>query len=204
MYTGIVQGCLPVVTLARKEGLCTFSVEFPDTLLMGLETGASVAVNGVCFTVTGIKGRAVTFDAIKETLELSNIHLLEVGSLVNIERSARADAEVGGHLLSGHVAGTARLASIEESENNSRLTFEGNTSWLRFVFEKGYLAINGASLTVAALDRANNRFAVNLIPETLARTNFSTLGEGNLVNIEIDAQARIIVETVERIMAERF
>lgn len=204
MYTGIVQACLSVKALDRKEGLFTFSLEFPPELLLDLVTGASVAINGVCFTATRIDGADVTFDAIRETLALSNIRLIEPGSRVNIERSARADAEIGGHVLSGHVIGTATVADVAETPNNRRLTFEGDPTWLKYVFEKGFLAINGCSLTVAAVDRYANRFAVNLIPETLARTNFDELATGDLVNIEVESQTQVIVETVERVMAERF
>lgn len=204
MYTGIVQACVPIQSVDKKEGLYTFSVSLPGELGSDLETGASVAVNGVCFTVTRLDEDRVWFDAIAETLALSNIRLIETGTLVNIERSALPDAEVGGHILSGHVVGTAEVVAVDESANNRRLSFQVDSDWLKFVFEKGFLAVNGCSLTVAALDRTAGRFAINLIPETLARTNFAGLSAGDLVNIEIDSQTRVIVETVERIMAERF
>ncbi len=204
MYTGIVQARLPVTSLVRHEGLYQFAVELPKTLLANLETGASVSVNGVCFTVTRIDNAAVYFDAISETLALSNIRLIEQGTVVNIERSATANAEIGGHVLSGHVVGTAEVIEVLISENNCRMRFKGKDEWLRFVFEKGFLAINGASLTVAELDRDSGQFAVNLIPETLSRTNFSQMKAGDLVNIEVESQTRIIVETIERIMRERF
>ena len=204
MYTGIVQACLPVKSLVKKEGLYSFSIDFPASLREGLETGASVAVNGVCFTVTRMASAEIFFDAIRETLELSNFRLLEEGSNVNVERSAKSNAEIGGHILSGHIVGTSSLAAIEESANNRRLTFDADPAWLKFVFEKGFLAVNGASLTVAHLDRDKNQFSINLIPETLQRTNFLSLKAGNLVNVEIESQTQIIVETVERVMAERF
>lgn len=203
MYTGIVQAMLPVDTVDRQPGLMKFSLQFDDHLLSGLETGASVAVNGACFTVTAIDNGRVSFDAIQETLDLTNLKYIEPGSPVNIERSAKADAEIGGHVLSGHIVGTARVISVEVSENNRRLTFEGDPAWLKFVFNKGYLAVNGCSLTVAALDRSRQTFAINLIPETLARTNFALLEAGDEVNIEIDQQTQVIVETVERVLAER-
>ncbi len=201
MFTGIIQARQPVSHLDKQEGLSTFAVDMPQSLLTGLATGASVSVNGVCFTVTRIAGQQVFFDAVRETLALSNIRLLEVGSLVNIERSARLDAEIGGHILSGHVTGTAPVVAIETSENNYRLTLDSAPDWRKFLFTKGFLAVNGASLTIAALDRGS--VSLNLIPETLARTNFPLLQQGDLVNIEIDSQTRIIVETVERIMAAR-
>lgn len=203
MYTGIVQACLPIKSLEKKEGLYTFSVEMQGSLKDDLETGASVSVNGVCFTVTKIDGDEVFFDVIRESLELSNLKLLEVGTMVNIERSAKPNAEIGGHVLSGHVVGTSSVVNIETSENNCRMTFDSNPKWLKFVFEKGFLAVNGCSLTVAELNRESGEFAINLIPETLQRTNFSLLGKGDLVNIEVESQTQVIVETVERIMAER-
>lgn len=204
MYTGIVQACLPVNSVDQKEGLMTFSIAIPAAHRKDLETGASVAVNGVCFTVTRIETDVVTFDAIRETLELSNISELMPGTLVNIERSAKSDVEVGGHILSGHIVGTATVVDVEESPNNRRLTFDADPHWLKYVFEKGFLAVNGCSLTVAALDRDKCQFAINLIPETLERTNFKLLQPGDEVNIEVETQTQVIVETIERIMAERF
>lgn len=204
MYTGIVQEQLPVTDLTKKEGLTTFTVDFPDHLMDGIKTGASVAVNGVCVTVTQIDSNAISFDAISETLALSNIKYLEVGTMVNIERSARQDAEVGGHILSGHVVDTATVSEVKSAKNNRRITFKGKQSWLKYVFDKGFLAVNGASLTVAALDREGETFSINLIPETLKRTNFSLLSRGDEVNIEIESQTQIIVDTVERVMAERY
>lgn len=210
MYTGIVQEQLAVTRVAKKEGLTTFTIAFPEHLMEGLETGASVAVNGVCFTVTSIdsnldnNAKNISFDAIRETLDLSNIKYLEPGTMVNIERSAKQDAEVGGHILSGHVVDTATVSEIQASENNRRITFRGNQSWLKYVFEKGFLAVNGASLTVAALNRSDESFSINLIPETLKRTNFSLLNKGDEVNIEIESQTQVIVDTVERVMAERY
>jgi len=204
MYTGIVQRMLPIAQLTRKPGLMSFSLNFDDELQADLEEGASVAVNGCCFTVTGLQGPLVSFDAIQETLDLTNLKQLKVGTQVNIERSAKSDAEVGGHILSGHIVDTARVINIELTENNRRLTFQGNPNWLKFVFNKGYLAVNGCSLTVAHLDRDASTFAINLIPETISRTNFEQLEVGDEVNIEVESQTQVIVETVERIMAERF
>ncbi len=204
MYTGIVQACLPISRLTKNEGLYSFSIPFSEDLMLGLETGASVSVNGVCFTVTGFADSEVSFDAVRETVELTNIKYLKVGSLVNIELSAKQNVEVGGHIMSGHVVGTAAVSGVEISPNNRRLSFRCDPAWLKYVFNKGFLGINGASLTVAMLNRETSEIAVNLIPETLARTNFDLLEIGDEVNIEIESQTQVIVETVERIMAERF
>ena len=204
MYTGIVQKMLPIARVDQKPGLMTFSLVFDDVLLDELETGASVAVNGCCFTVTSIKDHEVTFDAIQETLDLTNIKYLQPGTQVNLERSAKQDVEVGGHILSGHIVGTARVVEKETSENNVRLTFAGKQDWMKYIFNKGFLAVNGCSLTVAAIDYDACSFSINLIPETLQRTNFSLLEPGDEVNIEIESQTQVIVDTVERIMAERY
>lgn len=201
MFTGIIQSMLPVKTIAEREGMASLTIEFPDTLLTGLETGASVAINGVCLTVTAIQNQEVTFDAVRETLALSNLKFLTNGMQVNVERSAKHNAEIGGHILSGHVMGLAEVVSVETSENNCRMTFSMPGEWMRYIFNKGFLAINGASLTIAACEK--DHFSVNLIPETLARTNFSLLKAQNMVNIEIDAQTQTIVNTVERVLAER-
>ncbi|MDG2070483.1 MAG: riboflavin synthase subunit alpha [Pseudomonadales bacterium] len=201
MFTGIIQSMLPVKAIAKHEGMANLTMAFPDTLMAGLETGASVAINGVCLTVTTITGQYVTFDAVKETLALSNLQYLIDGSMVNVERSAKHNSEIGGHILSGHVMGLAEVVSVERSENNCRMTFSMPGEWMRYIFNKGFMAINGASLTIANCEK--DHFAVNLIPETLARTNFSLLKAQDKVNIEIDAQTQTIVDTVERVLAER-
>jgi riboflavin synthase len=180
----------------------------PPELSEAVTLGASIAVNGCCFTVTSMvpkgQGLDVTFDAIAETQALTNLRDIEVGTQVNVERSAKQDVEIGGHVLSGHIIDTATVADIEFTENNCRMLFKADAAWLKYVFDKGYLAINGASLTVAAVDRNAGTFAINLIPETLKRTNFSTLQVGDAVNIEVESQSQVIVDTVERIMAERY
>jgi riboflavin synthase len=202
MYTGIVQALLPINSLKRKTGLMTFGIKFPDPLLVDLQTGASVAVNGTCFTVTHIVENEVFFDAIAATLDISNTSELEEGLLVNIERSAHAGAEVGGHILSGHVIDVAKVSKVVDSENNRKITLTGHKDWMKYVFNKGFLALNGASLTIAEVD--GDHFSINLIPETLERTNFSLMKVGDAVNVELDQQTQVIVDTVERVMAERY
>jgi riboflavin synthase len=202
VYTGIVQAMLPISSVDRKPGLMSFRLELSGDLGANLETGASVAVDGVCFTVTGIDGDLVSFDAMQETLDITNIDDLSPGTQVNIERSAKAGAEVGGHVLSGHVIDVALVTEVEDSPNNKRITFQGKPEWMKYVFNKGFLALNGASLTVAAIDREANQFSVNLIPETLRRTNFSLLKEGDKVNVEVDHQTQVIVDTVTNLVRE--
>jgi len=208
MYTGIVQATCELSFVERKPNLMQFGLCLPVSLSADVTLGASIAVNGCCFTVTSMapsdQGLDVTFDAIDETQAITNVKHFEVGSVVNVERSAKQNAEVGGHVLSGHIVGTAEVVNIEREENRCRMTFSASALWLKYVFEKGYIAVNGASLTVAALDRNAQTFAINLIPETLERTNFSLLSVSDPVNIEVESQTQVIVDTVERVMAERY
>jgi riboflavin synthase len=202
VYTGIVQAMLPISAVENKTGLMTFHIDLAGELSVDLETGASVAVNGVCFTVTEIVGDSVSFDAMQETLDITNIDKIEPGTLVNIERSAKAGVEIGGHILSGHIVDVAIVTDVEDSENNKRITFQGKPEWMKYVFHKGFLALNGASLTVASVDRELNQFSVNLIPETLKRTNFDLMAKGDQVNVEVDQQTQVIVDTITNLVKE--
>jgi len=215
MFTGIVQGLACVATLADREGLRTFGVSFPAVFLHGLEVGASVALDGVCLTVTRLDEAASTaeFDVMQQTLTVTTLGGLRLGSRVNAERAARQGAEVGGHVLSGHVDFCATLAQVRRPENNCVLRFSVPAPWMRYVFPKGYIAVNGASLTVAEAayeaDEASQAgvgsgwFEVWLIPETLRMTNLADKREGDLVHIEIDRSTQVIVDTVRRTVDEQ-
>lgn len=201
MFTGIVQGTAELVSVEEKQAFRTHVVRMSESLREGLEIGASVAHNGCCLTVTRIEGERVSFDLMRETLRLTNLGRLEVGDQVNIERAARFGDEIGGHAMSGHVICMAELTEIDEAPNNRRLWFELPAAYAHFLFEKGYIGVDGISLTIGEVKGA--RFCVNLIPETLARTTLSERAPGDKVNIEIDPQTQAIVETVERMLAAR-
>ncbi|QFT84847.1 Riboflavin synthase [Halomonas sp. THAF12] len=207
MFTGIVQGMAEVVAIEEAEAFRTHVVRLPGALGEGLEIGASVAHNGVCLTVTAIDGERVSFDLMRETLRVTNLGELVVGDRVNVERAARFGDEIGGHAMSGHVIATAELVSLDEAPNNRRLWFELPETLGRFVFDKGYIGVDGASLTIGEARPATAdhgpRFCVDLIPETLARTVLADRVPGDHANIEIDPQTQAIVETVERVMASR-
>ncbi|WP_115718392.1 riboflavin synthase subunit alpha [Gallaecimonas mangrovi] len=201
MFTGIVQGKGQVLAVTEKNDFRTHVVRFPSELLGGLELGASVAHNGCCLTVTKVEGSDVSFDLIKETLKVTNLGALQVGDEVNLERAARFGDEIGGHSMSGHIHCLATLAEIIETPDNRILRFSLPSAWRKYVLHKGYIGIDGISLTVGTL--FDDGFEVNLIPETLART---TLGQKPLraaINIEIDPQTQAIVDTVERVLAQR-
>ncbi|SDK88326.1 riboflavin synthase alpha chain [Modicisalibacter muralis] len=201
MFTGIVQGTAELVAIEEKTEFRSHVLALPEPLRRGLELGASVAHNGCCLSVTAIDGERVSFDLMRETLRLTNLGALDVGDRVNIERAARFGDEIGGHAMSGHVICMAELVEIDEAPNNRRLWFELPTAYSRFLFEKGYIGVDGISLTIG--DVRDNRFSVNLIPETLARTVLAERAPGDRVNIEIDPQTQAIVETVERVLATR-
>ena len=201
MFTGIVQGTAPVIDIIKKDRFQTHILEFEPSLLKGLQTGASVAHNGCCLTVTEINGNKVSFDLMQETLNVTNLSDLTIGSHVNIERAARFGDEIGGHQMSGHILFTAQVIQVIKTDNNCQITFKIPSKYQRFIFSKGYIGIDGISLTIG--DVENNHFKVNLIPETLQRTNIGSRNPGDKVNIEIDPQTQAIVETVERIMAEK-
>lgn len=206
MFTGIVQGTAVVEQVIEKAQFRTHIVVLEGTLGEGLALGASVAHNGVCLTVTAIDGQRVSFDLMRETLRLTNLGRLVAGDRVNIERAARFGDEIGGHVMSGHVMAMAELVALEEAPNNRRLWFELDADYQRFVFDKGFIGVDGISLTVGSVapgETGRWRFSVNLIPETLARTTLSERGPGEWVNIEIDPQTQAIVETVERVLASR-
>lgn len=201
MYTGIVTGTFPIVGLTRQPGLTTFAVELDERHLDGLASGASVNLDGVCMTVTRVEGRRAWFDAALETLQRTTLGQLADGRRVNVERSARAGAEVGGHPISGHVDGTAEVVAVDRPENNCVLTFELPEAYRRYVFGKGFIALNGCSLTVCDLDRPTGRFKVYLIPETMRLTTFGEVKVGARVNFEIDRQTQVIVDTVREALA---
>lgn len=133
MFTGIVQGTAKLVSIDEKPNFRTHVVELPDHMLDGLETGASVAHNGCCLTVTEINGNHVSFDLMKETLRITNLGDLKVGDWVNVERAAKFSDEIGGHLMSGHIMTTAEVAKILTSENNRQIWFKVQDSQLMFL-----------------------------------------------------------------------
>lgn len=201
MFTGIVQGIAVIEEVTAATGLSTLAIRLPEQQADGVTIGASVAINGICLTVTRQSGTVLTFDAMQETLRLTTLGELTPGDSVNFERAARIGDEIGGHLLSGHIHTTARIVEILRPENNVTLWFEVPDEWTRYLFPKGYVAINGASLTIGEV--RGNRFNVHLIPETLRATTFGGITEGSRVNIEIDSQTQTIVDTLSRLGYDR-
>jgi riboflavin synthase len=207
MFTGIVQGVARIEQLTDRSGLRSMRLAFPPGFGAGLAIGASVAVDGVCLTVTALHGNAAAdFDVMQQSLALTTLGSLTIGSRVNVERAAKDGAEIGGHPLSGHVDFTAHVADIRRPENNCVLRLAVPAPWMRYVFAKGYVAVNGASLTVAEAQRdpgGSGWFEVWLIPETLRMTTFGEKRAGDLLNVEIERSTQVMVDTVRDAVAER-
>jgi len=204
MFTGIIKGKGCVEGIIDKPNLRSLSVTLPAGSEIGLEHGASVAVDGVCLTVSDINGHRVSFDVMAETLERTTIGALKQSDWVNIERAARDGAEIGGHPLSGHIDCTCRVARIERPENSVVMTFDVPSPFIRYVFSKGYIGLNGTSLTVSGVDKKSGTFQVWFIPETLKITTFGEKQEGDLINLEVERGTQVVVDTVTEFLEERF
>ena len=207
MFTGIVQGVARVASISERSGLRSIRLEFPTGFAEGLVVGASVSVDGTCLTVTALHGDgAAHFDVMQQTLAMTTLGALAVGSRVNAERAAKDGAEIGGHPLSGHVDFTASVAEVRQPKNNHVLRILVPAPWMRYVFAKGYIAVNGASLTVAEAGREAGGagwFEVWLIPETLRMTGFGDKRAGDALNIEIERSTQVMVDTVRDAVAEQ-
>ncbi|WP_283113590.1 riboflavin synthase subunit alpha [Neisseria elongata] len=202
MFTGIVQGMGRVVSVEQPAAdFRTHTVELPEDMAGGLQTGASVAHNGCCLTVTETDGRTARFDLMAETLDKTNLGRLKAGDLVNLERAARFGDEIGGHLMSGHITATTEILRIERTEHNTTMHFALPAALKPYILPKGFVGLDGCSLTIGSV--GEDSFCVHLIPETLRRTLFGTRQAGDTVNVEIDPQTQAVVDTVGRILAAK-
>lgn len=201
MFTGIVQGMAEVVAIEEKQDFRRHVLRLPPSMQGGIELGASIAHNGCCLTVTEVQGDRVAFDLMAETLRLTNLGGLQVGDKVNVERAARFGDEIGGHAMSGHIICLARVDEVIRTPNNCTVWFTLPAEFGKYLFAKGYIGIDGCSLTIGSVD--GSRFCVHLIPETLERTIIQFRQAGDAINIEVDPQTQAIVDTVERVLAQR-
>jgi len=201
MFTGIIRGKFPIVVLEDKPGLRSFEVALSSELVEGIKLGMSIAVDGVCLTAVRFNGDQIGFDVMEETLRVTTLGDLKEGDFVNIERSAKMGDEIGGHVMSGHVSTVAEIIDVHESENNKAMTFKVEPVWMKYIFSKGFIGLDGASLTVVDAKKDEGTFQVWFIPETLRLTRFGEKKVGDKVNVEIDAMTQTIVETVERVVS---
>jgi riboflavin synthase len=195
MFTGIIEEKGEVVAIERAGGGALLSVRGP-VVTSDARHGDSIAVNGVCLTVVEVKDEAFTVDVIRESLDRSSLGGLTEGSAVNLERAVRADQRLGGHIVQGHVDGTAVLLSRDPGESWDDLRFSMQETLAPYIAEKGSIAIDGISLTVTTVD--DESFGVSLIPTTLKLTTMGERQVGDVVNIEVDVIAKYVERLVVR------
>ena len=197
MYTGIVAGTAPILSVEDEDGVRCFTVDLTG-FDGNLEIGASVALDGVCMTVVAIDSGKVGFEAIDETLDRTTLAEKVIGDFLNIERSLRMGDELGGHLLSGHVMCTAEILDRAEVGEGMDLRVSMPDEARSYVLEKGYVAVDGMSLTVGRVEESG--FDLHIIPETIRVTTIGQKSVGDKVNIEVDSQTQAIVDTLSRSM----
>ena len=198
MFTGIVQGTAPIVEFdLEPEDHARLVVELPDAMRQSLSLGDSVSIDGVCLTVCAIDAPRVAFDVIKSTLGRTIVGRYQVGTAVNVERSLTLESEIGGHEVSGHVDLVATVERVESTPNNRCLFFRIAPEWGRYVFPRGFVALNGCSLTISDCLEGGSLFSVWLIPETLRLTNLGDLQAGDGVNMELHRGVQVVVDTIE-------
>jgi len=205
VFTGIVEVLSPVRSVAENGGVLRLSVGAPSEFALSVAAGDSVAVNGVCLTrVNAAPSETLEFDVVQETCLRSNLGALCAGDQVNLERWLCFGARLGGHLVAGHVWSTETCLAVERDDDNCLAWFSLGPASVPYMLHKGFVALDGVSLTVARIEHGNtgSTFAVSLIPETRQRTRFGALEEGDQVNLEVDAQAQAIVDTVMRVLAD--
>ena len=201
MFTGIVSGQGIIHKIKNNVDYASIAIKSPAGFSKNLKRGASVAVNGVCLTAKKGATDLLEFDVITETLEKTNFKLLIKGNKVNLERSMKADTEIGGHLVSGHIHGVGIIKSINDRGQTKDLRIQPPASLMEYLFYKGYVGLNGCSLTIGKVFKSS--FNIHLIPETIKVTNFQKMKKGDLINIEIDQTTINTVETIKKIMLER-
>jgi riboflavin synthase alpha subunit len=196
MFTGIVRELAAVEGVEGVEGGIRLRISAPRTAA-DARPGDSVALNGVCLTVVERADGTLAFDAVPETLSRTTLRRLAPGTAVNVEPALRAGEPLGGHIVQGHVDGVGRVHEVRSEGEGTRIEIEVPAELLRYLVEKGSIAVEGVSLTVAAV--GDGRFAVALIPHTLAATTLGSLAAGDEVNLEAD----VLAKYVERALASR-
>ena len=201
MFSGIVQSLGTIVSIDEASEIVTLEVQASEDFTKGLKVGDSVAVDGVCLTLTKSESDRMFFDAVPETLNKTIIKSYKKETKVNLEPSLRFNDSVGGHIVSGHIHTTGHINQVEIHGDAKDIVIDAGEDWGKFLFEKGYIGINGCSITLGEI--TEGRFIVHLIPETLRATNLDNLVYGDKVNLEFDQNTITIVETTERILRDQ-
>ena len=197
MFTGLIAELGEVTAITRGETSAVFSINSP-ALISEIKLGDSVAVNGVCLTATSLSYTGFTADVMVQTLSLTSLSEIKVGSPVNLELAAQLNARMGGHMVQGHVDGVATVVGLTPGEKWAQFDIKIPDHLTKYIVNQGSICLDGVSLTVGEISDANNQLTVWLIPETLERTNLSSKKPGDLINIEVD----VLAKYVERLLAK--
>ena len=197
MFTGLIAELGEVTAITRGETSAVFSIDSP-ALISEIKLGDSVAVNGVCLTATSLSSTGFTADVMVQTLSLTSLAEIKVGSPVNLELAAQLNARMGGHMVQGHVDGVATVVGLTPGEKWAQFDIKVPEHLIKYIVNQGSICLDGVSLTVGEISDANNQLTVWLIPETLERTNLSSKKPGDLINIEVD----VLAKYVERLLAK--
>ena len=197
MFTGLIAELGRITAVEKGESSAVFTIAAPQ-LVSQITLGDSVAVNGVCLTATSITGDAFTADVMVQTLAVTSLSQLSVGSPVNLELAALLNTRMGGHMVQGHVDGVATVVGLTPGEKWAQLEITVPEKLAKYIVNQGSICLDGVSLTVGEINDSNNVVTVWLIPETLERTNLSTKKSGDLINVEVD----VLAKYVERLLAK--
>ena len=197
MFTGLVAELGKVIAIARGESSSVLTIQAP-LLTPELAIGDSIAVNGTCLTATSLTADSFTADVMVQTLSLTSLGKLEVGSPVNLELAAKMDMRMGGHIVQGHVDGVATVVSRTPGEKWEEFIIAVPADLSRYIVNQGSITVDGVSLTVGNISDVHDQVTLWLIPETLAKTNLSQKSPGDIVNIEVD----ILAKYVERLISK--
>ena len=201
MFSGIVQEAGKVKDFLKREDIYNISIDCSSKITSNLKKGASVSVNGVCLTVKDENPEILRFDLVEETIKRTNFQNIKIGDNVNLERSVKMGDEIGGHLVSGHIHGISKVVSIEIRDQSWDVEISIEPFMQEYILHKGYVAINGCSLTVGEVSKES--FLIHLIPETLSVTNLFQLEQDSTVNIELDQNTIIIADTIKKYLDGR-
>ena len=196
MFSGIVQETGKVIGFVKEKDIYNLSIECSSEFISDLKKGASISVDGVCLTVKDENPEILRFDLVEETIKRTNFQNIKTGDNVNLERSLKMGDEIGGHPVSGHIHGTSKVISIDKRDQSWDVKFSVESFMHDYMLHKGYVAINGCSLTVGEV--SNESFMIHLIPETLSITNLFQLEQDSVVNIELDQNTIVIADTVKK------
>ena len=197
MFTGLIAELGRITAIEKGESSAVFTVAAP-ALISQIALGDSVAVNGVCLTATSIAGDGFTADVMVQTLAVTSLSQLAVGSPVNLELAALLNTRMGGHMVQGHVDGVATVVGLTPGEKWAQFDITVPEKLAKYIVNQGSICLDGVSLTVGEINDANNVVTVWLIPETLERTNLAAKQPGDLINVEVD----VLAKYVERLLAK--